>query len=363
MEIRAHGRVLYTRLEAELAVCRASSTEHAMGHTVFRLIQKLLAQYLDLRALALLPLMGTDPSDPHAAEIMAIAGGYIDQANMWPECLRVATDMIDSGIFTGYGGNPALASNAAHTAMSRPFLLALLHGMARPRNTDKMLQDYAEFPATAPGPDGHPGPAGLPGPPGTPPGQRPNPDPKPTPVPLAPRPAPPSGAAQIMPPGAERGSPAGIHGLLWDVAGRPGFRTDNAGYLYHPLWYSGEYSCPFGWIPPQGATGFPAPGQAGPSRTSLTVPVAISIIASSSPFQAPPKDPFRHCHLPGHSQYECPKRFAETRKPFTSPSPGSWSPDSLTPALGSMAPSWPRPRPPWPLTSANTTSRPTANTP
>jgi hypothetical protein len=35
----------------------------------------------------------------------------------------------------------------AHTAMARPFLLALLHGMARPRNTDRMLLDHAEIPA------------------------------------------------------------------------------------------------------------------------------------------------------------------------------------------------------------------------
>ncbi len=64
MEIRAHGRVLYTRLEAELAVCRVSGTEHAMGHTVFRLIQKLLAQYLDLSALALIPPHEHRPIQP-----------------------------------------------------------------------------------------------------------------------------------------------------------------------------------------------------------------------------------------------------------------------------------------------------------
>jgi hypothetical protein len=112
-EMRTQGRVLLTSLEAELAVCRASGTEHAMGHTVFRLTQKLLLQFLELRALALLPLMEMAPTTPYAAEIMAIAGGYIDQANMWPNCLRVATDMIDGNVFTGHGGNPALASNAA----------------------------------------------------------------------------------------------------------------------------------------------------------------------------------------------------------------------------------------------------------
>ncbi len=146
--------------------------------------------------------------------------------------------MIDSNIFTGHGGNPALASNAAHTAMARPFLRALLHGMAHPRNTDKMLQDYAGYTDTNPGSDGQPGP------PGPPTGQRPNPAPKPTPAPLAPRPAPPGGMALITPPGYERGSPAGMHCPLWDTASRPGFRSDNAGYLYHPQWYSGEYACP-----------------------------------------------------------------------------------------------------------------------
>jgi hypothetical protein len=345
LEIRAHGRVLLRRLEAELAVCKASVTEHAMGHSVFRLIQKLLKQYLDLRALAVLPLMDTAPTAPFSAEIRAIAGGYIDQANMWPECLRVATDMIDGDIFTGHGGNPALAGNAAHTAMARPFLLALLHGMARPRNTERMLQDYAEIPVTTPGPDGHPWPGGFPGPPGPPPGQRPNPAPKPTPAPPAPRPAPPGGMVQIIPPGAERGSPAGAHGPLWDAISRPGFRTDHAGYLYHPQWFSGEYACPFGWVPPPGASGFPVPGQTGVSRTTLTIPVAISIVASSSPFQAPPKEPCRHCHMPGHAQYECPKRFAETyHEPLPGflvsgvPDPGAWlNGNLLAPARAAMA--------------------------
>jgi hypothetical protein len=340
LEIRKHGRELLARLEAELAICRASTPEHAMGHSVFRMIQKLLKQFLDMRALALLPLMSTTPTTPYAAEIMAIAGGYIDQANMWPECFRVAMDMIDGDIFSGHGGNTSLASNAAHTAMARPFLLALLHGMSRPRNTERMLQDYAEIPATTPGPDGHPGPGGFPGPPGPPPGQRPNPAPKPTPAPPAMRPAP-TGA----PPGAERGSPAGAHGLLWDTPSRPGFRTDHAGYLYHPQWYSGEYACPFGWVPPPGAPGPPATGQTGGSRNALSIPVAISIVTSSSPFQAPPKDPCRHCHLPGHAQYECPKRFAETYfEPLPGflasgvPDPGAWHNGTLlAPARAAMA--------------------------
>jgi hypothetical protein len=351
LELRAHGRVLLARLEAELAVCRTSGLEHAMGHSIFRLIQKLLKQFLDLRALALLPLMATDPTAPYAAEITAIAGGYIDQANMWPECLRVATDMIDGDIFTGYGGNPALSSNAAHTAMARPFLLALLHGMARPRTTDRMLLEHAEIsagpiPWVFNRPDGLPGPLGPPGPPGPPPGQRPNPAPKPTPAPLAPRPAPPGG----MPSGPERGPPAGVHGTLWDAVGRPGFRTDTAGYLYHPSWYSGEYACPFGWAPPPGAPGFREVRETGArdpgvTRSSLTIPVAISIVASSSPFQSPPKEPCRYCNMTGHAQYECPKRFADTyHEPLPgflvsgAPDPSAWLGGSLlAPARAAMA--------------------------
>ena len=303
-DIRKLAITYNTRLEAEIRTCRAHGTEYAMANTIFRLVKKLMLWFLTLRARAMLPLMNTDPLAPYAADILAIAGGYIDQAVMMPECLDKAEDMIDNGIFSANALNPEMVDNAARAAMARPFLQAIIHGSERPKHTAVMIEKYLAFTA---GPVGATGPAGPVGPA---PGQRPAPPPKPTPAP-APR------AMALMSPGQDRGSPAGAHGQLFDIPGRPGLRMDPAGFIFHPQWYSGEYSTPPGWVPPPGAAGLPIPKP--PPGSNLNIPVALAIVTTSSPFTTSTRDPCRYCSQPGHAQYECPKRFAET---FYEPLPG-----------------------------------------
>ena len=324
-DIRKLAITYNTRLEAEILACRAYGTEHAMANTIFRLVKKLMLTYLTLRARTLVPLMDTDPLAPYAADVLAIAGGYIDQAVMMPECLDKAEDMIDNGIFSANAANPEMVDNAARAAMARPFLQAVIHGSERPKNTAVMIEKYLAFAA---GPIGPIAPA---------PGQRPALQPKPTPAHLAPRPA------LIMPPGQDRGSVAGMHGLLFDSPSRPGFRTDPAGFVFHPQWYSGEYSIPPGWVPPPGASGFPAPRP--PAGSHLNIPVALSLVTTSSPFATSTRDPCRFCLQPGHAQYECPKRFAETYyEPLPGfltsglPDPAAWLNGALlAPARAAMA--------------------------
>jgi hypothetical protein len=72
------------------------------------------------------------PPSLNFAGIQAIAGGYIDQANMLPECLTTADDTIDDGILVAHGKDPVAIENAARVAMTRPFLLALTNSMDGP---------------------------------------------------------------------------------------------------------------------------------------------------------------------------------------------------------------------------------------
>ena len=74
------------------------------------------------------PPMSLPPS-LNFAGIQAIAGGYIDQANMPPECLTAADDTIDDGTLVAHGKDTVAVENAARVAMTRPFLLALPNSM------------------------------------------------------------------------------------------------------------------------------------------------------------------------------------------------------------------------------------------
>ena len=342
--LRASATDLSTRLEAEIAACRASGREHPMSATIFRQIRKLLHTFFDLRAELMLPLMDTAPNQPHAAATLAIAGGYIDQAVQLHECLRVADDMIDEGLFTERGADPVVAGNAARTALARPFLLALLHGMERPKNTAQMIQDYTNIT-----PAGNPAAAPALPPPtyALPPVAAPSfPPPKSGPAnvrPTLPGPGTSFGAG-TGPGGDSRGLPAGLQGALHDVPGRPGFRTDSSGALFHTMWYSGEYSCPPGWVPPPGYS--PPAGSLLPDRRmGLTIPVAASLVTTSSPFTTTSRSPCLHCNIPGHAQYECPRRFFELFRaplpgflPTGEPDPAAWSNGSLSAAArASMA--------------------------
>ena len=117
--LRASATDLSTRLEAEIAACRASGREHPMSATIFRQIRKLLHTFFDLRAELMLPLMDTAPNQPHAAATLAIAGGYIDQAVQLHECLRVADDMIDEGLFTERVAASLVTTSSPFTTTSR----------------------------------------------------------------------------------------------------------------------------------------------------------------------------------------------------------------------------------------------------
>eukprot|EP00291_Cryptomonas_curvata_P030757 CAMPEP_0172214092 /NCGR_PEP_ID=MMETSP1050-20130122/37968_1 /TAXON_ID=233186 /ORGANISM="Cryptomonas curvata, Strain CCAP979/52" /LENGTH=769 /DNA_ID=CAMNT_0012895021 /DNA_START=580 /DNA_END=2888 /DNA_ORIENTATION=- len=354
--LRTSAAELYARLEAEIAACRMTGTEHPMSSTIFHLIRKLTFAFFDLRAQLMLPLMALAQHELHAAAIHAIAGGYIDQAVMLRKCVETADDMIDSGIFSSRSSNPALGENAARVAMARPFLLALLHGMERDKNTAQMIQEYSDF---------------------VPPVDTLNATRltallsnsatgaalsnsflrvTASPPPAPPRISPPVARLALPPPPAllptatttfNRGTPAGYHGQLWDAPGRPGFRTDAGGMLYHPQWLSGEYSCPPGWSPtpgPPGTTPTP-PGRPPVRGSSLSIPVASALITTASPFTAAPREPCHYCGLSGHAQYECPRRFFETYSsplpgflPSGDPDPGAWLHGALSAtARASMA--------------------------
>ena len=271
-------------------------------------------------------------------------------------CIEAANDRIDAGVFSTPGSNPALAENAARVAMTRPFLLALLYGMERDTKTAQMIQEYADFtpPAEALSANRFTAswPVGVPGIGQPPPPARCN-----TPAPAQPRLPPP--AARLAPPlpagpppsagtAFNRGTPSGYYGQLWDVPGRPGFRTDAAGLLYHSQWFSGEYSCPAGWGP--SPLGPPGPAATPPGRpvvrgSTLSVPVASALISTASPFTSPPREPCHHCGLMGHAQYECPRRFFETYAsplpgflPSGEPDPSAWAHGILSaPARAAMA--------------------------
>ena len=52
---------------------------------------------------------------------------------------------------------------------------------------------------------------------------------------------------------------------------------------------------------------------------ALTIPTSRLIICSSSPFPVPSTHPCDYCQVPGHAQYECPRRFGDQ---YNRPLPG-----------------------------------------
>ncbi len=286
--LRKRAAELYPRLEASIRACKHGGQEHSMSTSLFTTARKLDLAFFDLRAGLMLPLMSLPPS-PNSAGIQAIAGGYIDQANMLPECLNTADDMIDDGILVSHGTDPVVVENAARVALTRPFLLALLNGMERPQSTDAMVKAYKDFvpcPAVlqfttlaallAASPYAVNLPLALlaPGSPAPPPA------PASTPAPLHKPPPLPSYTPAAT---TARGAPSGACGPLFDDPSRPGFRRDAAGLSYHMGWYNGEYSTPAGRAPPAGCAWTwpgqqpysPAPPQqrSTPPRTQTTLSI------------------------------------------------------------------------------------------
>ena len=354
---RSRGEELYTKLEAAVLECRIHGSETAIPSAIFAQTRKLLHAYYDARAEMFLPLAATLDHVPMAAAIRNIAGGYIDQAVSLRECLRAADDMVDDGILSASGSDAVAMDNAARVAIARGFLTGLLVGMDRPRHATQLLKEHAEATPNAQamhGPSlaamllggGHSAALAATLMRQTPPAPSPAPTDKAPPARSPLRGAPPD-------PGV-RGVPAGTYGPLFDHLHKPGFRMDPAGLLYHMQWYSGEYSTPPAWLPPPGPrAAWPSgpgshpsppgaiptpPGRARLSDT-LNIPVARPLVGASSPFPSASSQQCLFCNLPGHAQYECPKRFFDT---YGSPLPGhlasgepdpaAWTGGDLTPA-------------------------------
>ena len=182
----------------------------------------------------------------------------------------------------------------------------MVHGQARSWSTSSLIESHLAL--TAPAPDA---PAGGVQPP-------------------APSPAPP-------PP---RATAPGLSAA--DTA--LGFRLGPHGLRTHPLFYSGEYAPPPGWLPPPDS----APPTAGASVTgnararisaALCIPVARDLVTDSSPFTVSSVHPCEVCKRPGHAQYECPRRFFTTYHrplpgflPGGDPDPAAWAHGHLLPA-------------------------------
>ena len=62
-----------------------------MSSTIFCRVYKLIFAFFDLQAHLMLPIMALPLHAPHATAIHAIAGGYIDQANMLRICIKEPT--------------------------------------------------------------------------------------------------------------------------------------------------------------------------------------------------------------------------------------------------------------------------------
>ena len=369
-ELRKEATAIYPRLEANIAASKGSPP-HALSTSIFSTTRKLVFAFFDLRASMLLPLM-TQSHGPRTAGIHAIAGGYIDQANMIRACLSAAEDMIDDGALVADGEDPIVVENAARTAIYRPFLLALIKGRARPKGAASMIAAYEAFTpstntlqaatlaallAASPFATGLPTaflqgigatlppsvtPVAPPAAQRAPPAASQPPPPPYKAPPVAPPPPP-----AVAPPA--RGYPSGSFGPLQDDPTRAGFRRDGVGLQYHMGWYNGEYSIPAGWNPPPGATWLgpgPAPGptstpapRSSSTRTwtALSIPCAKMVAGGASPFPGSSTQPCDVCGKAGHAQYECPKRFLDT---YHAPLPGflasgeqdpaAWSDGALT---------------------------------
>ena len=94
---RTRAAELYPRLEASIRACKHGGREHSMSTSPFTTARKLVFAFFDPLARLMLPPMSLPPS-LNFAGTQAIAGCYIDQANMLPECLSTADGMIDDGM-------------------------------------------------------------------------------------------------------------------------------------------------------------------------------------------------------------------------------------------------------------------------
>ena len=328
------GAVLYPQLEAEVHGCRSGGREFSMPASLFSKIRTLAEAYFRLRAEALVGLLDMLGSSSPEEQAKAAIRGYIDQARTLPPAWQHIESMIDLGVLRQHGADPAVAENAARVVMARAFLTTLLRGQAPSWGVDDLIHthlqhrpsatllhstDFARLALTSPSAAALA--ASLPGL-----GHS---------TPQLATPAPSSPAASLSAP---------VKMPLTAMEVQLGFRAGPNGTRTHPLYHAGEYATPPGWLPPPQTAPPPTTGTSPPgarlprANVALSIPTARLVVGRSSPFSISSPHPCDYCHLPGHAQYECPRRFADTyHRPlpgFTSagsPDPACWVGGDLTP--------------------------------
>ena len=309
-------------LEAEVLQCRQGTREFNISATICARGRNLAEAYFTLRAKELLPLMDQLGCSPLDAQAKTAIRGYVQQAVTLPKTWQHIEDMIAGGVFSKHGSDSALSENAARVTILRPFLTHLLEGQTRNWDTNDMITRYTEhrpsasllfstnltslaysIPAVANLAQSF----------------------------LAPTTAQPIARSAHSPRTPRVPSPPG----------KPHKASGAAGFNTHPLYFSGEYEVPPGWVPPplarQRATP-PDSSKRTPIASALCIPTARAINGSSSPFITQTVHACDACGTPGHAQYECPKRFFETFLqplpgflPSGAPDPASWAKGDLTP--------------------------------
>ena len=320
--IYKEAAILFPLLESEVHNCRSGGREFNLPASLLSKIRELGASYFTLRASALLPVLALLDSSPLGLQARHAIAGFIQQASTFPATWDYIDTMIKNGVLGQHGTDPAQRENAARVAMARPVLTALLQGQTLSWDVTELVQahvayvpsltllhstDFGKLVMTSPAA------AALA-----------------ASLPLV---APTTSSWASLPPGP-----------LTD----PGTRAPSAVGRTHPLYYSGEYPVPPGWLPPPPAAPLPGPsGALSPGAVvkradrnkALTIPTSRLIVGSSSPFPVPSTHPCDYCLAPGHAQYECPRRFGDQ---FNRPLPGftlrgdydlsAWAHGDLVPA-------------------------------
>jgi hypothetical protein len=320
---------LFPQLEAAVLDCRVHGREFNISVSLLAKIRELGSSYFTLRASALLPvllMLGTSPLELQARSALC---GFIQQASTFTETWDYIDNMIQNGALRQHGLDPAQNENAARVAMARPLLTALLQGQTLSWDLAQLVQDHVSHVPSA--------------------NLLHSTD---------------LGKLVLTSPAAAAlaaSLPAMVketNGWALPLTGPPSNIKPTLDPKTHPLYFSGEYPVPPGWLPPAttkqpGAPGSgpPAalpPGQSRgtPSRTKrtskLTIPTSRLIVGSSSPFPVPSTHPCDYCQAPGHAQYECPRRFGDLfRRPLPGFStrgdydPSAWAFGDLVPAARS----------------------------
>ena len=318
-------------LEAEILNCRQGFREFNLPATILSQGRALAEAFFVLRAKVLIPMMALLGTSPLEEQAKTAVRGYVHQAVTLPKAWQYVEDMIASGIFRQHAQDPALKENAARTALLRPFLTSFLQGQIRDWDTSDMVSTYLEHRPSATLlystnlgnlAQTNPAAAALAASfhaPSLPPPQ--------------PR-LPASNPARMIPP---LPFPAPLYSTITGPATPALLPAPGGGPLTHPAFFSGEYVVPPGWLPPPVAR--PPTKERTATSSKLCIPAARSIIGASSPFTITSAHPCDYCALPGHAQYECPKRFSDqfgrALPGFTAsgaPDPAAWANGDLIPA-------------------------------